>query len=95
MHVSARIALNAANLVFVLGDYDVSRVSLAFWAKGFYIRSDFVDLIFEHEVHHQNPEFTTTSASNTADCYVQQITGRNTGKTWIFFLLPRRHIKYL
>jgi hypothetical protein len=84
VHVSARIALDAANLVFVLGDDDVSRVSLAFWAKGFYIGSDFVNLIFKHEVHYQSPEFTTTSASNTADCDVQQITLCNTSKTLLF-----------
>jgi len=43
----------------------LSRVSLAFRAKGFYIGSDLVDLIFKHEVHYQSPEFTTTWASNT------------------------------
>jgi hypothetical protein len=76
--------LDAANLVFVLRDDDVSRVSLAFWAKGFYIGSDLVDLIFKHEVHYQSPEFTTTSASNTADCRVQQITGCGNAKIAVF-----------
>jgi hypothetical protein len=60
----------------------VSRVSLAFWAEGFYIGSDLVDLIFEHEVHYQSPEFTTTSASNTADCNVQQIPLCNAKEGW-------------
>ena len=84
VHVPAWIALNAANLVFVLRDDDVSRVSLAFRAKGFYIGSDLVDLIFKHEVHYQSPEFTTTWASNTADCDVQQITRRSTTKIIAF-----------
>jgi len=88
MHIPARIALDRGrNLVFVLGDDDVSRVSLAFRAKGFYIGSDLVDLIFEHEVHYQSPEFTTTSASNTADCNVQQIPPRGTTNARRF--LPR------
>jgi hypothetical protein len=62
----------------------VSRVGLAFRAKGLYIGSDLVDLIFEHEVHYQSPEFTTTSASNTADCDVQQITRRNAKQNQVF-----------
>jgi hypothetical protein len=73
----------------------VSRVSLAFRAKGFYIGSDLVDLIFEHEVHYQNPEFTTTSASNTANCDVQQITRRNSRKSWDFFPWSLQQNDYL
>jgi hypothetical protein len=49
--IAARIALNTANLVFVLRNHDVSGIPLAFGAIRLNVGADLVDLVLEHEVH--------------------------------------------
>ena len=55
VHVPAGIALNAADLVLVLGNDDVRGIALAFGAICLDVRADLVDLVFEHEVHSVGP----------------------------------------
>jgi hypothetical protein len=51
VNVATRIALYATDLVLVLRNHHVSGVRFAFWAVRFDVRADFVDFVFEHEVH--------------------------------------------
>jgi len=53
--IAARIALNTANLVFVLRNHDVRGIALALGAICLDVGADLVDLVFEHEVHSRRP----------------------------------------
>jgi hypothetical protein len=55
MHVPARIALNATDLVLVFGYDDMSRIGLALRAIRLYVRPYLVDIILEHEIHGYAP----------------------------------------
>ena len=51
VHIPAGVALNTPDLVLVLRDDDMRRIRLALGAVGLDIRTDLVDVVFEHEVH--------------------------------------------
>src|SRR6185503_4606108 len=51
VNVTARGALDLADLVLVLADDRVGGICLAFWAVGIDVGTDIVHVLFEDEVH--------------------------------------------
>jgi hypothetical protein len=68
--VTARIALNPANLVFVLRNDDVRGIALTFGAIRLNVRADLVDLVLEHKVH--GSASVRPSADNTGVVALQE-----------------------